>query len=159
MLGRAAPGRTTLTSTVATAQGERGMRQHSGTDGAGDASRRRVLVVDDSPGVRELVTTLLLSCGYEVATAPHGQAALELLDGFWPDVILLDSVMPVMDGREFVRRYRQLPAPHAPIVMLTGEPDGRARAGEIAAAGYLGKPFHPGALLRLVGDAGRAPLV
>src|SRR5215203_2263894 len=102
MLGRAAPGRTTLTSTVAAAQGERGMRQHSGTDVARDASRRRVLVVDDSPGVRELVTTLLLSCGYEVATAPHGQAALDLLDGFWPDVILLDSMMPVMDGREFV---------------------------------------------------------
>jgi CheY-like chemotaxis protein len=122
---------------------------------SGSLPRRRVLVVDDHPGVRELVATLLRAGGYEVATAPHGRAALDLVHAFRPDVILLDSCMPVMDGREFARRYRELPAPHAPIVMLTGEPDGRARAGEIEAAGYLGKPFAPEALLRLVGAAGR----
>jgi len=141
---------------MATAQGERVMTQHGGGDGAGDLSGRRVLVVDDNPGVRDLVATLLRTRGYEVAIAPDGRAALELLAAFRPDVILLDWAMPVMDGREFARRYRQLPAPHAPIVMLTGEPDGGARAGEIEAAGYLGKPFKPHALLRLVDGAGRA---
>jgi CheY-like chemotaxis protein len=129
------------------------MVQHGGADGAHGVPGRRVLVVDDSPGVQDLIATLLRTSGYEVATAPHGQAALDLLAAFRPDVILLDSAMPVMDGREFARRYRQLPAPHAPIVMLTGEPDGPARAGEIAAAGYLEKPFAPGALLRLVSTA------
>jgi CheY-like chemotaxis protein len=117
--------------------------------------RSRVLVVDDHPGVRELAATVLRAGGYEVAVAPHGRAALDVVRAFRPDVILLDSCMPVMDGREFARRYRELPAPHAPIVMLTGEPDGRARAGEIEAAGYLGKPFAPQALLRLVRAAGR----
>jgi CheY-like chemotaxis protein len=141
---------------MATARGERAMTQHGGEDGAGGDPGRRVLVVDDSPGVRDLVSTLLRTCGYEVAIAPHGQAALDLLAAFRPDVILLDWAMPVMDGREFARRYRQLPAPHAPIVMLTGEPDGGTRAGEIDAAGYLGKPFKPHALLRLVDGAGRA---
>jgi two-component system response regulator MprA len=119
--------------------------------------RSRVLVVDDNPGVRELAATVLRAGGYEVAAAPHGRAALDVVHAFRPDVILLDSCMPVMDGREFARRYRELPAPHAPILMLTGEPDGRARAGEIEAAGYLGKPFAPAALLRLVGAAGRPP--
>jgi CheY-like chemotaxis protein len=122
---------------------------------SGSLLRRRALVVDDHSGVRELAATVLRAGGYEVATAPHGRAALDLVCDFRPDVILLDSCMPVMDGREFARRYRELPAPHAPIVMLTGEPDGRARAGEIEAAGYLGKPFAPEALLRLVGAAGR----
>ena len=131
------------------------MQQHGGENGADGVSARRVLVVDDSPGVQDLVATLLRTSGHVVATASHGQAALDLLAAFRPDVILLDSAMPVMDGPEFARRYRQLPAPHAPIVMLTGEPDGRTRAGEIDAAGYLGKPFQPRALLRLVGAAGR----
>ena len=116
--------------------------------------RRRVLVVDDNADLRELVGTVLSAGGYEVADAPHGRAALDLVTDFRPDVILLDSAMPVMSGPEFAQRYHRLPAPHAPIVMLTGEPDGRAQAAAIGAAAFLAKPFALPALLRHVGAAG-----
>ncbi|MGH2356206.1 MAG: response regulator [Chloroflexota bacterium] len=109
----------------------------------------RVLVVDDNEGVRTLIDMVLGFGGYDVATAEHGQAALNLVAGWQPDVILLDSAMPVMDGREFARQYRQLPGPHAPIIMLTAADDGPACAAEIGAA-YLGKPFPPNLLLRTV---------
>ncbi len=119
---------------------------------------RRVLVVDDSAGVRELITLLLEDRGCEVATAPDGRAALDLVEHWRPDVILLDSSMPVMGGQEFARHYRQRPAPHAPIVMLTGEPDGRRQAAAIDAA-YLQKPFAPQALLHLIGVSDRGGAV
>ena len=110
----------------------------------------RVLVVEDNPGLRSLLETLLSAAGYEVATAPHGVAALDLVGPFRPEVILLDWAMPQMGGQEFARRYRLLAPPHAPILLLTGEEEGRARAEAMGAAGYLCKPFQPQALLRLV---------
>ena len=54
--------------------------------------------------------------GVPCAQAGNGQAALDVLDEFRPDLILLDLRMPVMDGWEFVRTYRKLPGPHAPII-------------------------------------------
>jgi two-component system, OmpR family, response regulator MprA len=110
----------------------------------------RVLVVEDSPGLRALLETLLGAAGYEVATAPHGGAALDLVGPFGPQVILLDWTMPQMGGQEFARRYRLLAPPHAPILLLTGEAEGRTKAEAMGAAGYLCKPFQPQALLRLV---------
>lgn len=116
--------------------------------------RRRVLVVEDSPDVREMIGIVLTGSGYEVATAAHGGDALDVVTRWRPDVIVLDWSMPVMGGAEFARRYHQLPAPHAPILMLTAEADGAQRAAEIAAAGFLGKPFHLPALIRLVSTTG-----
>ena len=110
----------------------------------------RVLVVEDNPGLRSLLETLLSTAGYKVASAPHGVAALDLVGPFRPQVILLDWAMPQMGGQEFARRYRLLAPPHAPILLLTGEEEGRARAEAMGAAGYLCKPFQPQALLRLV---------
>jgi CheY-like chemotaxis protein len=110
----------------------------------------RVLVVEDSPGLRSLLETILSGAGYEVATASHGGAALDLVGPFRPQVILLDWAMPQMGGQEFARRYRLLAPPHAPILLLTGHEEGRARAEALDAAGYLCKPFQPQALLRLV---------
>jgi CheY-like chemotaxis protein len=120
----------------------------AGTSGAPAAGR--VLVVDDNEGMREFIDLVLSDGGYEVVTVAHGQAALELLTRWRPDVILLDATMPIMDGREFARRYHALPAPHVPIVMLTADLDGAKRAEEVNAAAYLRKPFTPHDLLQLV---------
>jgi CheY-like chemotaxis protein len=60
--------------------------------------------------------------------------------------------MPILDGWGFARVYRQQPGPHAPIVVLTAARDAAARAAEIQADGYLGKPFNLGELLDLVGQ-------
>src|SRR5436309_3406591 len=65
--------------------------------------RERILLVDDDDSIRQVVTVFLTDEGYEVAGAGDGQAALDLLATFKPDIILLDLRMPVMDGWEFVR--------------------------------------------------------
>ena len=105
------------------------------------ADTRTVLIVDDDPDIRDLVQLALEDESYRVLSAPHGQAALELLRGSSIDLILLDMRMPVMDGWSFARAYRQLAGPSVPIVVVTAAQDAAQRSGEIAAEGYLAKPF------------------
>jgi two-component system, HptB-dependent secretion and biofilm response regulator len=114
------------------------------------AAMARVLVVDDNEGIRELVSDVLSWAGHETATARDGVAALEVVQRWSPDVIVLDAMMPRMDGPQFARTYRGLPGPHAPIIALTAALDGPRRAAEMEAAGFVGKPFNPDELLRLV---------
>ena len=102
---------------------------------------RTVLVVDDDPDIRDLVQFGLEDEGYRVLTAPHGQAALELLVRSPIDLILLDMRMPVMDGWTFARVYRQQAASRVPIVVVTAAQDAARRSAEIVADGYLAKPF------------------
>jgi CheY-like chemotaxis protein len=111
---------------------------------------QQVLVVDDDEGVREFLVMALASVGYEVVSAPDGAAALELLATSRPTVILLDMLMPNMDGWEFARLYEQQPGPHAPIIVLTAARDAQARAAEIKADAWLAKPFHLDALFACV---------
>ena len=117
-----------------------------------EARAARILVVEDDDGIRDLVDLVLSSAGYEVLTASDGAAALQLVGTVHPDLVLLDMRMPVMDGWEFARQYRAGPEPHAPIVVLTAARDAAARAAEIHANGYLGKPFEVSELLTLVSD-------
>lgn len=108
-----------------------------------------VLVIEDDPTIRELMEALLLSEGYRVATAAHGAEGLDQIRQEPPHLILLDWLMPVMDGRAFTRAYRESPGPHAPIIVLAAtDPEGRAA--EIGAAGYCPKPFDLGSLIRLL---------
>lgn len=109
-----------------------------------------VLVVDDDRGIREFVRTVLADEGYSVTEATDGQEALERVAVRRPDVILLDMRMPVMDGWEFARTYRQQPGPHAPIVIVTAALDVAKDAREIGADGFLAKPFQLDDLLALV---------
>lgn len=110
----------------------------------------RILVVEDDDSIRDLVDLVLSTAGYEVLTAPNGAAALQIVGQARPDLVLLDMRMPVMDGWEFARQYRALPEPPAPILVLTAARDAAARAAEIDANGYLGKPFDMQELLTLV---------
>lgn len=110
----------------------------------------RVLVVDDDKGIREFVRTVLADEGYDVTEATDGQQALDRVAQRRPDVILLDMRMPVMDGWEFARTYRQRPGPHAPIVIVTAALDVAKDAKEIGADGFLAKPFQLDDLLQLV---------
>jgi CheY-like chemotaxis protein len=107
--------------------------------------RRRILVVDDHPGVRESLLDLLEAMGFEVACAPGGRSALDYLrDHGGPDaadVILLDYAMGDMTGVDFLAAKASQPA-LAPIPVVFVTADGRAPA-VAAAAGHdcLGKPL------------------
>ena|SRR5215207_1390466 len=109
-----------------------------------------VLIIDDDPTIRDLIEMALVDQGYDVQAAPNGAAALELIRRTHPGVILLDMRMPVMDGWQFARTYRELPGPHAPIIVLTAARDAGTRAAEINAQGFLGKPFDLDDLLVIV---------
>ena len=99
-----------------------------------------ILVVDDDPDLRQFLQLMLTSMGFEVTTAANGQEALDVLESHDPDLILLDMKMPVMDGWEFSRALETRDA-RPPIVVLTAAPDPAARAAEVHADGWLGKPF------------------
>jgi two-component system, chemotaxis family, chemotaxis protein CheY len=115
----------------------------------------RVLVVDDDESIRSVVTAALQEEGYDVLEATNGAAALEIVRQLYPVVILLDMWMPVMNGWEFVRQYRALPGPHAPIVVMTAAVDAKRRGAEIAADGVLAKPFELDSLLDTVASYAR----
>ena len=103
-----------------------------------------ILVIDDDPSIRELYTTLLHGEGYRVETAIDGQDGLNQL-GCAPDLILLDLMMPFMDGSEFLRRLRRL-AKHAstPVIVLSAQYAGATFQG---AQAVMQKPFDMDALL------------
>jgi CheY-like chemotaxis protein len=110
----------------------------------------RVLVVDDDAGIRDLLDLALTDAGYAVALAADGAAALALVDAMAPDVILLDMRMPVLDGWAFAEAYRQRPGRRAPIVAMTAARDAPDHTAQIAATGYLAKPFDLADLLACV---------
>ena len=110
----------------------------------------RVLVVEDQKDIREFVEYVLQNEGYCVTTADNGAVALEQVARKPVAVVLLDMRMPVMDGWAFADAYRQGPGPHAPIVVLTAAQDAAARAAQIQADDYLGKPFQLDDLLSVV---------
>jgi len=106
----------------------------------------RVLVADDSPTVRRLVAARLAADGHEVIEAEDGEQALSMAQSESPSVLILDKVMPKLDGFEVVRRLReQENAPRVPIVMLTdraGEEDVVAGL-DLGVNEYMPKPFSP----------------
>jgi DNA-binding response OmpR family regulator len=106
--------------------------------------RRCVLIVEDDPSIRTLYTTLLRDEGYRVESAVNGQDGLDHLSCA-PDLILLDLMMPLMDGREFLRRLRGL-ATHAktPVIVLSAHYAGSTFKG---AQAVMQKPFEMDLLL------------
>ena len=107
----------------------------------GPRTRGRVLVVDDEPDVRLLVETVLRDAGQIAMSAENGEEALALAAREPPDLILLDKLMPVMDGTAFARAYRAAVTHPAPIVAFCASRDAEAWANAIGAVAYIGKPF------------------
>ncbi|HEY9180497.1 MAG TPA: response regulator [Candidatus Baltobacteraceae bacterium] len=118
-----------------------------------ETSGKHILVVDDDRNLRKIIQTNLELAGYDVTTAANGEDALRLLDSMQPDLIVLDVMMPVMDGYEVARRIRRHPSnTHVPIIMLTAksEVEDKLAGFEAGADDYITKPFGPQELLARV---------
>ena len=120
-------------------------------------SRDRVLVVDDDDDVREMLVLAIESTNRPVSGAKNGLDALEQVSIEMPAVILLDMRMPVMDGWAFAREFRKRHDRLAAILVLTAATDAGARAREVDADGYLGKPFEIDELLDMIDRLASAP--
>ena len=81
--------------------------------------RARVLVVEDDPTLAPLMAEALAGDGYEVEVARDGADAIAAIRRRRPDLILLDLMMPVMSGWDFLSLYREVPGPHAPVLVIT----------------------------------------
>jgi DNA-binding response OmpR family regulator len=103
----------------------------------------RVLIVDDEAIVRDVLTRYLEREGFQVEAAADGEVALELAARSWPDIVVLDLMLPKVDGLEVFRRLRDLG--DVPVVMLTakGEEVDRLVGLELGADDYVSKPFSP----------------
>ncbi len=117
---------------------------------------RRLLVVEDDPDVRDALAECLADSGFAVTTASDGAAGLECLRAQRIDLVLLDLVMPGMDGQRFMAELRKLPhAANVPVIVTTGVTTARVPGAEAR----LDKPFDIEALLSAVrsclGAAGR----
>jgi len=115
----------------------------------------RVLVVDDSEVIRELISVNLELEGFEVCTAEDGQDALDRIEQIRPDLVTLDVVMPRMDGFETAARLRSNEATrHIPVVMVSAaaQEGDLQRGREIGVNAYITKPFQPEELVQVVRD-------
>jgi CheY-like chemotaxis protein len=113
-------------------------------------NRPLVLVVDDDPDILDAICDILDAEGYRVSRARHGQEALDQVESERPDIILLDLMMPVMDGVAFSHALRLRPkVSTVPIVVISADGNPQ-RAAAVGAAGYLAKPFDIDALLAQV---------
>ena len=118
-------------------------------------SAPRVLVVDDSEVIRELICVNLELEGFEVCTAENGQDALERVEEIRPDLVTLDVVMPRLDGFETASRLRANDSTRdIPLVMVSAAAQERdlERGREIGVNAYITKPFQPEELVQVVRD-------
>src|SRR6218665_1567412 len=105
-----------------------------------------VLIVDDVPDNLSLLHDALDESGYTVLVATHGEAALQRAAQAVPDIVLLDAVMPGMDGFEVARRLKELPeTAHIPIIFMTGLTETEHVVAAFGAGGvdYVTKPIRP----------------
>ncbi len=102
----------------------------------------RLVIVDDEPNIRELLSTSLRFAGFEVFVADDGQSALELITNMQPDLIVLDVMLPDMDGFTVTRRLRERGI-HTPVLFLTARDDTADKISGLTVGGddYVTKPF------------------
>lgn len=113
-----------------------------------------VLVIDDEPPIRRLLSTSLGAQGFLIAEAPDGETGLALAESQRPDVILLDLTLPDFDGMEVIRRLRSS-GNKTPIIVLSsrGDEKGKVEALDLGADDYVTKPFGIGELVARIRTA------
>lgn len=116
-----------------------------------DVHARRVLVVEDDRDLADMMSWVLTSAGFHVRTASNGAAGLQALGEMPQCVVILDLMMPDVDGVEFRRRQQRHPTgSQAPVLVVSGRHDAARLAAGMGVAGFLPKPFTPDDLVTAV---------
>ena len=138
-----------------------GVTRRRGCGGCDAASGARVLVIEDNDDLRSLLADVLEDAGFEVTAVANGVEALELLQAWQPAAIVLDLMMPVMDGPTFLRERRRVPALAAvPVLVLTAHPYHYRVLDGLRPTAVLRKPYDVDELIDAVqalcrGETGR----
>jgi DNA-binding response OmpR family regulator len=112
---------------------------------------QNVLVIDDDPDLAEMMAWILTTAGFAVSTFGNGLAGLAALERLPVCLVVLDLMMPGVDGIEFRARQKQNPAViDAPVLMISAHHDGARVAANLQVDGFLQKPFMPDELVRAV---------
>ena len=118
-----------------------------------DVAKPRILVVEDDPDLRRILNLQLASQGYEVSEAANGAEGFQAIQAEKPDCIILDLMMPVMDGFGFLKRARSImDTMDVPILILTASEDekNRVRGFQYQADAYMSKPYDLEKLIKVV---------
>jgi DNA-binding response OmpR family regulator len=111
-------------------------------------SKVQVLVVDDDEKILRFISSSLRLAGYDVCTATCGEEALQLLESKKPQIMVLDILMPVMDGFEVLERLRLVSK--LPVIAISAHASNAAQALSLGANGFLAKPFRPDELQKRI---------
>ncbi len=112
--------------------------------------KQRVLVVDDQPKLMRFIEIDLKLRGFEVVTTTSGEEALKLAQAAWPDIMLVDIIMPEMDGFELLRRLRSFT--RLPVIALSASHGSLDEAMRCGANDFLNKPFRSDEIVRRIGE-------
>lgn len=113
--------------------------------------KKKILIVDDDKDIVKIVTTMLEGRGWDVNAAYNGHEALDVVNQSRPDIILLDIMMPEMNGIEVLKRIKKIDA-GTRIVMITafGDVESYLDSMELGAYEYINKPFETDELLEMI---------
>ena len=118
--------------------------------------KKKILIIDDQEDLLELTRRVLQSRGYEVLTLNHAEIALETIKKEFPDLVLMDMIMPVKDGIQICQEMKSDAAVrHIPVILTTGqvmEESEYSKEGSTAPNDYLRKPFELDELLSKIGN-------
>jgi CheY-like chemotaxis protein len=122
-----------------------------GDEKRGGVAVKRVLVVEDNPDLRDLLADALMDAGYDVEKVTNGAEALGRVETWLPDAILLDLMLPIMDGAEFLRARRERPfLARVPVMVLTAHPFHHRMLDGLSATLVVRKPYNLDELLDAV---------
>ena len=112
-------------------------------------TRKKILLVDDEPGILRVLSIKLRVSGYDVITASHGQEALDLIRSASPDIVLLDVIMPGIDGFEVLKELRI--TSRLPVIAYSAGTSNMQEALRLGANDFVNKPFDVNELVKRVG--------
>ncbi len=114
----------------------------------GTKNKKRILVVDDQPGVRAFIQIDLRLRGFDVVCAGSGEEALKIVKAEEPDIMLLDILMPGMSGLDVLKELRHFTK--MPVIAFSASPENREPAMQAGATQFMHKPFDPDDMARKI---------